>query len=176
MPADEKGSSVMAIERVLLTKTGHQRLCDELHHFRTTVRPEVIEELQEARAHGDLSENAEYHAAKEKLGFVDGRLARLEDVISRADIVDLNAKDSETVVRFGATVTLVDLEDDGISRYQIVGDMEADIDQLRISTSSPVAMAVMGKEVGEIVEVKLPAGVRDLEITEVLYQEDPQLT
>jgi transcription elongation factor GreA len=162
----------MAIERVLLTKTGYKRLSEELTHFRGTVRPEVVQELQEARAHGDLSENA----AKEKLGFVDGRIGLLEDVVSRADVLDLDAKDDEPVVRFGATVTLVDMEDDSEARYQIVGDMEADIDKLRISTSSPVARACMGKEAGDFIEVKLPAGVRDLEITEVLYQEDPTLT
>ena len=166
----------MAIERVLLTKTGYKRLSEELTHFRGKVRPEVVQELQEARAHGDLSENAEYHAAKEKLGFVEGRIGLLEDVVSRADVLDLDEKASETVVRFGATVTLVDMEDDSEARYQIVGDMEADIDKLRISTSSPVARACMGKEEGDFIEVKLPAGVRDLEITHVLYAEDPKLT
>ena len=164
----------MAIERVLLTVTGHERLSAEFHKMKTETRPAVVQELSEARAHGDLSENAEYHAAKEKLAFVDTRIGYLEDRLTRAEVIDVNETVGE-VVRFGATVTLLDFDDDTESRYQIVGEEEADLDALRISTSSPVAMAVMGKSEGDVIELKLPAGVRDLEIVRVEYVENPQL-
>ena len=142
--------------------------------MKTETRPAVVQDLSEARAHGDLSENAEYHAAKEKLAFVDTRIGYLEDRLTRAEVIDVS-ETTGTVVRFGATVTLLDFDDDKESRYQIVGEEEADLDALRISTSSPVARAVMGKSEGDVIELKLPAGIRDLEIMKVEYVEDPQL-
>ena len=164
----------MAIERVLLTVTGHERLSAEFHKMKTETRPGVVQDLSEARAHGDLSENAEYHAAKEKLAFVDTRIGYLEDRLTRAEVINVG-ETSGDVVRFGATVKLLDFDDDSESRYQIVGEEEADLDALRISTSSPVARALMGKSQGDVIELRLPAGVRDLEIISVEYQEDPQL-
>ena len=164
----------MAIERILLTTTGHTRLQAEFQKLKTETRPQVVQELSDARAHGDLSENAEYHAAKEKLAFVDTRIGYLEDRLTRAEVIDVS-ETTGSVVRFGATVTLRDLDDDDEARYQIVGEEEADLDALRISTSSPVARAVMGKSEGDIVELKVPAGIRDLEIVSVTYTEDPKL-
>jgi len=164
----------MAIERVLLTVTGHARLSAEFHKMKTETRPSVVQDLSEARAHGDLSENAEYHAAKEKLAFVDTRIGYLEDRLTRAEVINVG-ETSGDIVRFGATVTLLDFDDDSESRYQIVGEAEADLDALRISTSSPVARAAMGKSEGDVIELRLPAGIRDLEIIKVEYQEDPKL-
>ena len=165
----------MAIERVLLTQTGLERLRAELKRMRSETRPFVVDELATARAHGDLSENAEYHAAKEKLAFIDTRIGFLEDRVTRGEPIDVS-ETTGSVVRFGATVTLLDLDDDSESRYQIVGEAEADLDQLRISTASPLAKALMGKEEGDIVELRLPAGVRDLELVRVEFIENPQLT
>jgi len=164
----------MAIERVLLTETGHARLSAELHKLKTETRPQVVNELSEARAHGDLSENAEYHAAKEKLAFVDTRIGYLEDRVTRSEVINVG-ESSGTKVLFGATVTLLDFDDDSESRYQIVGEEEADLDALRISTASPVARAVMGKSEGDLVELRLPGGVRDLEIVKVEFIEGPEL-
>jgi transcription elongation factor GreA len=164
----------MAIERILLTTAGHIRLTAEHKKLRTVIRPQVVEELATARAHGDLSENAEYHAAKEKLAFVDTRIGYLDDRLTRAEVLDVSASAGDKVL-FGATVTLLDFEDDSESRYQLVGEEEADLDHLRISTNSPLARAIMGKEKGDIVELRLPAGARDMEILEVLFVEDPQL-
>ena len=164
----------MAIERILLTVTGHARLRAEFQKMKTQTRPAVVQDLSEARAHGDLSENAEYHAAKEKLAFVDTRIGYLEDRLTRAEVINVSETTGD-VVRLGATVTLLDFDDDQESRYQIVGEEEADLDALRISTASPVAQAVMGKSAGDVIELRLPAGVRDLEIVNVEFEEDPKL-
>ena len=164
----------MAIERILLTVTGNQRLQAEFQKMKTQTRPAVVQDLSEARAHGDLSENAEYHAAKEKLAFVDTRIGYLEDRLTRAEVINVSETTGD-VVRFGATVTLLDFDDDEESRYQIVGEEEADLDALRISTASPMAQAVMGKSTGDVIELRLPAGVRDLEIVSVEFEEDPKL-
>jgi transcription elongation factor GreA len=164
----------MAIERVLLTKTGHDRLQIEYHKLKTKTRPAVVQDLAEARAHGDLSENAEYHAAKEKLAFVDTRIGYLEDRLTRSEVINVG-ETTGGIVRFGATVTLLNFDDDSESRYQIVGEEEADLDAMRISTSSPVARSVMGKTEGDIIELRLPAGPRDLEILRVEFIEGPVL-
>jgi transcription elongation factor GreA len=164
----------MAIERILLTTAGHTRLTAEHKQLRGVIRPAVVEELATARAHGDLSENAEYHAAKEKLAFIDTRIGYLDDRLTRAEVLDVSATRGDRVL-FGATVTLLDFDDDSESRYQLVGEEEADLDQLRISTGSPLARAIMGKEKGDIVELRLPAGARDMEILDVTFIEDPQL-
>jgi len=164
----------MAIERILLTITGNDRLRAEFKKLKTKTRPAVVADLSEARAHGDLSENAEYHAAKEKLAFVDTRIGYLEDRLTRSEVINVSETRGE-VVRFGATVTLLDFDDDEESRYQIVGEEEADLDALRISTGSPLAQAVMGKSPGDVIELRLPAGARDLEIVSVVFEEDPKL-
>jgi transcription elongation factor GreA len=131
-------------------------------------RHEIIKHIAEARAHGDLSENAEYHAAKEKQSFIEGRVIELEDMIGRADVIDVS-KMSGTTVKFGATVTLADEDTDEKKKYQIVGDHEADIKKGRISISSPIARALIGKSKGDSVEVAAPGGARSYEILKVEF-------
>lgn len=152
-----------------MTQTGFTRLEKELKQLKTVERPAVIEAIAEARAHGDLSENAEYHAAKEKQSFIEGRLAELEAVISRAEIIDVVTLRSE-VIKFGATVTLVDEETEEEITYQIVGDYEADISRRLISTSAPIGRALIGKKKGASVEVVTPKGARFYEVIAVAYQ------
>jgi transcription elongation factor GreA len=134
--------------------------------LKTLERPSVIAAISEARAHGDLSENAEYHAAKERQGWIEGRIAEIEDKIARAQIIDVS-KLSGSQVKFGATVTVVDEDTEDEGRYQIVGEHEADVKQGRISLSSPLSRAMIGKEVGEVVEVNTPGGVKAYEILKV---------
>jgi transcription elongation factor GreA len=134
--------------------------------LKTIERPSVIAAISEARAHGDLSENAEYHAAKERQGWIEGRIAEIEDKIARAQIIDVS-KLSGSQVKFGATVTVVDEDTEDEGRYQIVGDHEADVKGGRISLSSPLSRAMIGKEVGDVVEVNTPGGVKAYEILKV---------
>lgn len=149
-----------------MTASGYKALEDEINLLKTVERPAVIRMITEARAHGDLSENAEYHAAKERQAFIEGRVIELEDKIGRADVIDVS-KLSGATVKFGATVTLVD-EDTGEERkYQIVGDLEADAKKGRISISSPIARALIGKGKGDTVEVAAPGGARSYEILKV---------
>jgi len=156
------------MERIPMTAEGFKALEDEINHLKTVERPTVIKMIAEARAHGDLSENAEYHAAKERQGFIEGRVMELEDKLGRADVIDVS-KLSGTSVKFGATVTLVD-EDTGEKRkYQIVGDLEADAKKGRISISSPIARALIGKTKGDTVEVAAPGGARSYEILKVEF-------
>ena len=157
------------MEKIPMTATGYARLEKELKQLKTVDRPAVIEAIAEARAHGDLKENAEYHAAKEKQSFIEGRLAELEAVISRADIIDVKALNGETV-KFGATVTVVDEESEEEITYQLVGDYEADIKQNLISTSAPIGRALIGKKTGNSVEVATPKGARFYEILKVAYK------
>ena len=138
----------------------------ELHQLKTVERPRVIQAIQDARAHGDLSENAEYDAAKERQSFIEGRIAEIEDIISRAEVIDF-AKLSGKQVKFGATVSVVDEDTEEEARYQIVGEHEADVKSGRISLSSPLSRAMIGKEVGEVVEVNTPGGVKAYEILKV---------
>lgn len=152
-----------------LTVSGVERLQKELHRLKTVERPEVINAIAEARAQGDLSENAEYDAARERQAFVEGRIKELEGTLSNAQVIDPAALDAEGKAVFGATVEIEDLESGNRVAYQIVGDIEADIRENRISVSSPVARALIGKSEGDVVEVQAPAGVREYEILSVSY-------
>ena len=152
-----------------ITKIGEQLLRDELQHLKHVERPAVITAISEARAQGDLSENAEYDAAKEKQGFVEGRIIELEAKLANAQVIDPTTLDAEGRVVFGATVVLEDLESNQEVRYQIVGDDEADIKESKISISSPIARALIGKYAGDVAQVQAPSGVREYEVIEVLY-------
>jgi len=156
------------MERIPMTAGGYKALEDEVNHLKTVERPSIIRMIAEARAHGDLSENAEYHAAKERQAFVEGRVMELEDKIGRADVIDVS-KLSGGTVKFGATVTLVDEDTDAEMKFQIVGDMEADAKKGRISISSPIARALIGKTKGDTVEVSAPGGARSYEILKVQF-------
>jgi len=153
-------------ESIPVTKGGMQRLQDELQRLRNVERPQVIEAIAEARGHGDLKENAEYHAAKEKQAFIEGRISLLEDQLARSKIVELRYEDLD-VVRFGALVTLTDEDSGAEKKLQLVGDLEADIDQHRISINSPIGKAIMGKELDALVSVKAPKGTIDYIITAI---------
>ncbi len=154
---------------VPLTVHGAQLLKDELHRLKHVERPAVINAISEARAQGDLSENAEYDAAKERQSFIEGRIAELEGKLSAAQIIDPKLLDAEGRVVFAATVTLEDLDSGDKVTYQIVGDDEADLKQSKISISSPIARALIGKYAGDEVEVQAPGGVRGYEIIAVNY-------
>ena len=151
-----------------LTRRGSEQRKEELQRLKTVERQAVIRAIAEARAHGDLSENAEYHAAKERQGFIESRILELEDIVARAQVID-PAKLSGKAVKFGATVTVVDEDTDKEATYQIVGDLEADLKQKRISISSPLARALIGKAVGDSVEVAAPGGAKSYEILKVKF-------
>ncbi len=155
-------------DKVPMTASGFARLEEELRYLKTTARPEVIRAIAEAREHGDLSENAEYHAARERQSFIEGRVAELEDKIARAEVIDVASLNGSTV-KFGATVTLVDEDTDAETAYQLVGEMEADVKEGRLSITAPLARALIGKEVGDSVEVMTPAGSKAYEILKVQY-------
>ena len=154
------------MEKVPMTAGGYQTLDDELKRLKTIERPAVIAAISEARQHGDLSENAEYHAAKERQGWIEGQIADIEDKLSRAQVIDVS-KLSGAHIKFGATVTVIDEDTEEEGRYQVVGDHEADVKSGKISLSSPLSRAVIGKEVGDVVEVVTPGGVKAYEITKV---------
>ncbi|MEO1551368.1 MAG: transcription elongation factor GreA [Pseudomonadota bacterium] len=156
------------MDKIPLTKQGHARLDAELKKLKTEARPAVIRAIAEAREHGDLSENAEYHAAREQQSHIEGRIKELEAVISRADVID-PAKMSGAI-KFGATVKLVDEDTDAEKTYQIVGEAEADIEASLLNIKSPLARALIGKEEGDSVEVRTPGGTRSYEVLEVLFQ------
>ena len=149
-----------------MTVAGYKVLDDELKRLKSTERPSVIAAIAEARSHGDLSENAEYHAAKERQGWIEGQIAEIEDRISRAQVIDVS-KLSGGHIKFGATVTVVDEDTEEQARYQIVGEHEANVKAGRISVTSPLARAMIGKEVGDVVEVVTPGGVKAYEILKV---------
>ncbi len=151
-----------------MTAQGYASLEGELKRRTSEERPKIIQAISEARAHGDLSENAEYHAAKEAQSHNEGRIAELEDMLSRAEVIDLKKLSGDTV-KFGAHVTLVDEDTEQERRYQIVGDVEADVKAGRVSISSPIARALIGKGVGDTVEVSAPGGARAYEITELRW-------
>ena len=155
-------------QRVPMTPRGYEALKEELHRLKTVDRPANVKDIEEAIAHGDLSENAEYHAAKEKQAHIAGRIAMLDDKIARAQIIDTSGQNTDQV-RFGATVLLSDIETDDEVSYTIVGEDEADAKQGRISITSPVAQALMSKEVGDDVSVKVPKGVREFEILAIRF-------
>jgi transcription elongation factor GreA len=157
------------MERIPMTAGGFRSLEDEVHHLKNVERHEIIKLIAEARAHGDLSENAEYHAAKERQAFIEGRVLELEDQLSRADVIDVS-KLSGSTVKFGATVTLMDEDTDEKRKFQLVGDHEADAKKGRISISSPIARALIGKAKGDTVEVAAPGGARSYEILKVEFR------
>ncbi|MBZ0161436.1 MAG: transcription elongation factor GreA [Notoacmeibacter sp.] len=154
--------------KVPMTTGGYEKLKEELRWRQQEERPRIIEAISEARAHGDLSENAEYHAAKEAQSLNEGRVGELEDLIARAEVIDVTKLDGDTV-KFGATVRLVDEDTEEEKTYQIVGDQEADVKAGRISISSPIARALIGKGAGDSVEVNAPGGSRAYEILAVRY-------
>ncbi len=153
-----------------ITKRGAQLLTEELQRLKSVDRPKVISAIAEARAQGDLSENAEYDAARERQGFIEGRIQDLEAKLSNAQIIDPRELDAEGRIVFGATVELLDLESNQHATYQIVGDDEADIAKGWLSISSPISRALIGKYAGDVVEVQAPAGVREYEVLDVRYE------
>ena len=155
--------------RAPITLKGAQRLREELDHLKSVKRPKVIAAIAEAREHGDLKENAEYHAAREEQGFIEGRIKQLEGELSHAEIIDVSKLNAGSKVVFGATVELSDVESDEGKRYQIVGDLEADIKLGLIAISSPLARALIGKLEGDAVTIDAPAGQREYEIVSVQY-------
>lgn len=157
------------MEKIPMTALGLERLEKELKQLKSTERPNIIQAIAEARAHGDLSENAEYAAAKEKQSFIEGRIKELESIISRAEVIDVVSMRGHETVKFGATVTVVDEDTEEELTYQIVGDYEADIKRGLISTSAPIGRALIGKKVGTSIEVATPKGARFYEILTVEY-------
>ncbi len=160
------------MRRPPLTKLGSERLRKELAHLKTVVRPRIIVAIAEARAHGDLRENAEYNAAREQQGFTEGRVRALEGLLSNAQVIDISKLDVGSRVVFGATVELSDLDSGKQTIYQIVGDLEADIQQGMISISSPIARALIGKDEGDIISFEAPGGDREYEILAVRYTDE----
>jgi len=156
------------MDKVPMTQAGFEQLKEELRWRQQDERPRIIEAISEARAHGDLSENAEYHSAKEAQSFNEGRINELEDCVARAEIIDI-AKLSGSTIKFGATVTILDEDTEEESIYQIVGDQESDVKQGRISISSPIARALIGKSQGDSIEVNTPGGARSYEIISLKY-------
>ena len=152
-----------------LTKKGSEKLRQDLRRLKTVDRPRVIQAIAEARAHGDLSENAEYHAAREQQGFIEGRIKSIEHALSHCEIIDVSVLPSSTRVVFGATVELSDQDDGTEMRYQIVGEFEADARLGLISITSPIARALVGKSAGDVVEVTVPGGLKAYEIVTVRY-------
>ncbi len=159
----------MSMDRVPMTLEGYQKLQEELHRLKAEERPRIIQAISEARAHGDLSENAEYHAAKEAQGLNEARVAELEDKFNRADPIDPSSLTGATV-KFGATVTLSDEDTDEKVKYQIVGDLEASVKDGKISISSPIARALIGKSKGDSVEVTTPKGSRSYEVLKIEWK------
>ena len=157
------------MQKIPLTLRGAELLKEELQYLKSVARPAVIEAIPEARSHGDLSENAEYEAAKEKQGFIEGRISEVEHKLSIAHIINPAEIHAEGRVVFGATVTLEDLETEESVRYQIVGEDEADIKLGKISVASPIARALIGKEAGDVAEVQAPNGIREYDIITVEY-------
>lgn len=159
------------MKRAPLTQKGASKLRAELEHLKSVKRPQIIEAIAEARAHGDLRENAEYHAAREQQSFTEGRINELENTLANAEIIDTSKLKPGSRIVFGALVELQDLHSDDQVRYQIVGDLEADIRQRMISVSSPVARALIGKSEGDTVHIDTPGGRKSFEVVEVRYEE-----
>ncbi|MGQ0456166.1 MAG: transcription elongation factor GreA [Hyphomicrobium sp.] len=157
------------MERVPVTVAGYKSLEEELQRLKSVERPRIIAAISEARAHGDLSENAEYHAAKEQQGLNEARVAELEDKISRAEVIDTSKLSGDTI-KFGATVSMVDEDSGDKVKYTIVGDTEANLRDGKISISSPIARALIGKSKGEVVEVTTPKGSRSFEVLKVEWR------
>jgi len=161
----------MADARMPITKSGLDKLKDELKRLKSVERPKIVKEIAEARSHGDLSENAEYHAAKDKQSHLEGRLLQVEDWIARAEVIDVSKLKGDRVV-FGATVTLLDGDSGDEVRYQLVGELEADLKRGKISVTSPIARALIGKVEGDEVNVAAPGGTRKYEINVVEFVEE----
>ncbi|KAB7738441.1 transcription elongation factor GreA [Parvibaculum sedimenti] len=157
------------MERVPMTAEGYKSLEEEIRFLKSVERPRIIKAIAEARAHGDLSENAEYHAAKEQQGLNESRVLELEDKVSRAEVIDVS-KLSGSTVKFGATVVLVDEDTEDEVKYQIVGEIEADVKKGRVSITSPIARALIGKSVGDSVEVTTPGGGKSYEILKIDFK------
>lgn len=155
------------MEKIPMTRAGHNALDEELRTLKGTERPAVIRAIAEAREHGDLSENAEYHAAREKQSFIEGRIKELEAVLSRADVIDPSKLSG--AIKFGATVTLVDEDSDEEKTYTIVGETEADIERGLLNIKSPLARALIGKDEGDSVEVRTPGGERSYEVVSIRF-------
>ncbi|MCB1336992.1 MAG: transcription elongation factor GreA [Maritimibacter sp.] len=155
------------MEKILITRVGHTALSDELKLLKSVERPAVIQAIAEARAHGDLSENAEYHAAREKQGFIEGRVKELEAILGRSEVIDPARLSG--AIKFGATVKLVDEDTDEERTYQIVGEPEADIEAGKLNIKSPLARALIGKDEGDSVEVRTPGGEKSYEILAIDY-------
>lgn len=157
------------MQRYPMTTKGHAALEAELKHLKSEERPEIIQAISVAREHGDLSENAEYHAAKEKQGFIEGRIQELEAKLSLAQVIDVKKLDSDTVT-FGATVQIVNEDTDEESTYQIVGEDEADIKNGKMSITAPISRALIGKEIGDSIEVNAPGGSKAYEILDIRFE------
>ena len=160
-------------DKIPMTASGKAKLTDELKKLKTVERPKIVREIEEARAHGDLSENAEYKFAKEKQGHIEGRIQQVEDWLARAEVIDVSRLSGEKVL-FGATVTLEDIEAEKQVRYRIVGEFEADLKKGLISVTSPIARSLIGKSVGDEVVVQAPGGAREYEILAVEFIEDDE--
>jgi len=161
------------VSRIPITASGLRRLKEELKHLQGVERLKISKEIEVARGHGDLRENAEYHAAKEKQSHIEGRILNLNDWIARAEVIDVSKLSGDKVV-FGATVKLLDVETDKQVTYTLVGELEADIKRRLISVTSPLARGLIGKAVGDLVTVKSPGGAREYEVVEVLFEEPEQ--
>jgi transcription elongation factor GreA len=157
------------MEKVPVTKEGFAQMEAELKHLKTVERPAVITAISEAREHGDLSENAEYHAARERQSFIEGRIQELEYKVSCADVIDVASMKGDKVVKFGARVKVVDEDTEDETTYQIVGDYEADFEKKKLAISAPISRALIGKKAGDSVEVNTPKGTKFYEILEVKY-------
>lgn len=153
-----------------MTAKGAQRLRELLKELKTVERPRISQAIAEARAHGDLSENAEYHAAREQQSFLEGRIASIENALANAQVINVNSLVTDGKVVFGATIALMNLDNDDEVTYQIVGEMEADIEKSLISITSPIARALIGKLEGDVIEVQAPGGIVEYEILEVRYE------
>ena len=157
------------MNRMPMTAEGAERLRRQLNELKSVQRPAVIQALAEARAHGDLSENAEYHAARERQGFIEGRIATIEEALAVAEIIDVTKIDADGKIVFGATIELFNLDTEQEVRYQIVGEMEADIDKGLLSVTAPIARAMIGKEEGDVIQVNAPGGIVEYEVLSVAY-------
>src|SRR5438105_3729450 len=160
----------MAADNIPMTKAGADALKREIKRLKSVERPRIVQEISTARDHGDLSENAEYHAAKERQSHIEGRIQMLEDQLARAEIIDVTRLSGERVV-FGATVKLEDVDTGNQTQYTIVGETEADLKKRRISITSPIARGLVGREVGDSVKIRTPGGEREYEVLEVLFQD-----
>lgn len=157
------------MEKIAVTQEGFTRLENEFKNLKEVERPKIIQAIAEAREHGDLSENAEYSAAKEKQSFIEGRIQELEGIISRADILDIKSMTGD-IIKFGATVTIMDEATEIEQTWQIVGEVEADLKAGRISTISPIGRALIGKPEGDVIEVSSPGGIKSYEIVKVIFK------